>query len=372
MLPTRKGKGISMNYINSITEAIGKTPLLKLNKVGKDAGANVFVKLEYLSPSGSYKDRMALAMVEAAEKGLTWNGKKLPPDGIVVEASAGNTAPAVAMVCAAKGYRAKFVLYRYMFEGETSARLKITQAYGPEVAISSEPTKYLTEEQLQAIYSQYPGMNRDLPHVLSAKMDCFLDEQNDPKCVWVDQIYNEYNYLGQKEIGREIYEQLDGKVDAVGCSVSAGGSLFGMCSGLEEMGLRVPLTFGVVPRGSEHYFELTKEENDKGEFKLSDVKTKICEVMGLQKWVTEKPIVRRMLDAGYPDKFFMVSDEEARDMANRLCREEGIYCGMSSGANVAVAMKIARRLGPGHNVVTVIVDRRDRYLSEYPNDKYVV
>ena len=80
-----------MNYINNITEAIGHTPLLKLNRVGKDAGANVFVKLEHLNPSGSYKDRMALAMVEAAERGDTWNGKKLDEGGTVVEASAGNT-----------------------------------------------------------------------------------------------------------------------------------------------------------------------------------------------------------------------------------------------------------------------------------------
>jgi cysteine synthase A len=79
-----------------------------------------------------------------------------------------------------------------------------------------------------------------------------------------------------------------------------------------------------------------------------------------------------MLEAGYPDKFFRITSDKARDMANRLAREEGIYCGMSSGANVAVAMKIAQRIGKGKNVVTVIVDRRDRYLSEYPNDIYIV
>lgn len=362
-----------MNYINSITEAIGQTPLLKLNKIGRDLGANVFVKLEHLNPSGSYKDRMALSMVEAAEKGLTWNGKTLPPKGTVVEASAGNTAPAVAMVCAAKGYKAKLVLYRYQFDGgKTSARMKIVQAFGPEVRISSEPTCYLSEEELEQIFRQHPDMNRDLPHVLAAKMDCFLADENDPKCVWVDQIYNKYNYVGQMEMGREIYDQLDGKVDAIGCSVSAGGSLFGICRGLEEKGLRVPITFGVVPEGSEHYFELQKSESDRGEFKLSDVQPKICQLMGLKKWVSEEPIVKVMMDAGYPDKFFLVSDEEARNMANRLCQEEGIYCGMSSGANVAVAMKIARRLEPGSNVVSVIVDRRDRYLSEYPDDKYVV
>ena len=91
-----------MNYINSITSAIGNTPLLKLNKIGKDVGANIFVKLEHLNPSGSYKDRMAYSMIQAAERGDTWNHRKLPDDGTVVEASAGNTAPALAMVCAAK------------------------------------------------------------------------------------------------------------------------------------------------------------------------------------------------------------------------------------------------------------------------------
>ena len=79
-----------------------------------------------------------------------------------------------------------------------------------------------------------------------------------------------------------------------------------------------------------------------------------------------------MMADGYPDKIFRVSDQEARDMANRLCQEEGIFCGMSSGANVAVALRIAKLLGPGKNVVTTIVDRRDRYLSETPNERYVV
>lgn len=94
--------------------------------------------------------------------------------------------------------------------------------------------------------------------------------------------------------------------------------------------------------------------------------------MGLKKWYTEESIIHKMVKAGYPDKCFLVSDEDARAMANRLCQEEGIFCGMSSGANVLIALRIAERLGPGKNVVTTIVDRRDRYLSEAPYEKYVV
>lgn len=357
-----------MDYINSITEAIGRTPLLKLNRVGEKGCANVFVKLEHLNPSGSYKDRMALAMVEAAERGDTWNGKKLTRDGVVIEASAGNTAPAVAMVCAAKGYRSKIFLYRYQVEGGNNSRVLITQAYGPIVGISSEPASYLTEEQIEEFSRQDP----DLLHVLSAKMDCQLEEDKSMCSVWVDQIYNKYNYIGQKSLGREIYEQLDGKVDAIGCSVSSGASLYGMICGLKEQGVRPERVFGVVPNGSEKYFAFEGDHAEYSQIRVTDTKSKIAGAMGLKKWVVEDPIVKIMLDAGYPDEIFCVSDEDARAMANRLCQEEGIFCGMSSGANVAVALQIARRLGPGKNVVTTIVDRRDRYLSEAPCEKYVV
>ncbi|GHV36170.1 cysteine synthase A [Synergistales bacterium] len=357
-----------MNYVNSILEVIGKTPLLKLNRVG-GGGANVFVKLEHLNPSGSYKDRMALAMVEASERGETWNGRKLLPGGTVVEASAGNTAPAVALVCAAKGYKSKIFLYRYNFTNGVDARLKITQAYGPTVEISSEPEKYLSKEEMAAFTKENP----DLPHVMAGKQDCALEEEKDSNTVWVDQIYNNANCIGQTEMGREIFDQLDGKVDAFGCSVSSGASLYGTCLGLKEKGLRPEITFGVVPEGSEQYFELkNKEESGRDEFHVSDIKKRIADAMGLKKWVTEQSIVERMINAGYPDKIFCVTAEEARGMANRLCSEEGIYCGMSSGANVAIALRIASRLKKGQNVVTLIVDRRDRYLSEYPNDKYVV
>lgn len=357
-----------MNYINNITEAIGNTPLLKLNKIGKESGANIFVKLEHLNPSGSYKDRMALSMVEAAERGETWNHRVLPPDGVVVEASAGNTAPALALVCAAKGYKARFVLYRYQIEGPTSSRMLITQAFGPEVTVSSAPEKYMNEQQLKVFLEEEP----DMPHVLAAKMDCEMMEQQDPKCVWVDQIYNEYNLEGQKKMAYEIYEQLDGKVDAIGGSVAAGGTLYGLCLGLRERGAKPGLTFGVVPYGSECYISLHKDECAYGEFEVGTIRHRIADAIGLRKWVTEESIVHRMVAEGYPDVMFRVTDEDARAMADRLCREEGLYCGMSSGANVLIALKIAQRVGTGKNIVTTIVDRRDRYLSEVPNEKYVV
>lgn len=355
-----------MNYINSITEAIGHTPLLKLNKVGGEVGGNVFVKLEHLNPSGSYKDRMALAMVEAAERGETWNNRMLASDGVIVEASAGNTAPALAMVCAAKGYRSRFYLYRYMFESETNSRMLITRAFGPEVAISSQASDYLSFEEIEELSKEEP----DLLDVLAAKMDCQLAEDNDPKAIWIDQIYNRNNFIGQKQMSREIYEQLDGHIDAVGCSAAAGGTLYGLCEGLTELGIKLKTTFAVVPCGTECYLKLDKDEAVRGEFHVSTARNEIAKHMNLKKWCTEKSIIQEMVEAGYPDIAFRVTDEDARAMADRLCREEGIYCGISSGANVLIALEIAKRLGPGNNVVTTIVDRRDRYMSEIPNEKY--
>lgn len=355
-----------MKYVNSMLEVIGNMPVLKLNKVAKDVPANVFVKLEYLNPSGSYKDRMALAMVEAAEKGLTWNNRKLKPGGVVVDASGGNTAPALAFVCAVKDYKAKLFIYKPMLRGP-GVRLKITGAYGPDISEARPPTDFLTEEEVK----QFLKDDLDLSYIIAGKMQSYELEKNDPNVVWVDQIYNKYNYIGQMSIGYELYEQLDGKIDAFGCAVGSGATLLGTTLGLAEKNVN-PLTFGVIPFGSEVFMELQKNESDKGEFKKSNVTKKMIEKMGLKKWQTEKSIIDEMLARGYPDKFFRVSTEEARNMANRLCQEEGIYCGMSSGANVHVALKIAQRMKKNQNVVTVIVDRRDRYLGEYPNDVFIV
>jgi len=356
-----------MNYVNSMLEIVGHTPLLKLNKIGKGLDANVFVKLEYLNPSGSYKDRMAIAMIEAAERGQTWNGKTLKPGGKICDASAGNTAPALAFVSACKGLRARIFLYKPMLHGDM-ARMKIVGAYGPDVSESNSPERYLSREQVGAFKKE----DHDLTYIFTGKMDAFELEKNNDDVIWLDQIFNPYNYIGQMGIGHELYDQLDGKIDAFGCSVGSGATLFGTCLGLKERGTRPELTFGVVPFGSEVYMQLQKDESDKAEFCKSDIMMRMAASFGLEKWVTEQSIIDRMIDAGYPDKFFRITSDEARDMANRLAQEEGIYCGMSSGANVAVAVKMAQRLGKGKNVVTVIVDRRDRYLSEYPNDIYIV
>ena len=355
-----------MKHVNNMLELIGNTPILKLNKVAKGVPANVFVKLENMNPSGSYKDRMALAMVEAAEKGLTWNHKKLEPGGTVCDASAGNTAPALAFVCAVKGYKVVLCVYKPLLRG-ASTRLKIIGAYGPDVCECQPPSEFMNEEMINKI----PEEVKELAWVIAGKAHMSRLEEENPNVVWLDQIYNKYNYIGQMSIGYEIFDQLDGKIDAWGCSVGSGATLLGVTLALKEKGV-TPYTFGVVPYGSESYIKLDKTDAKKGEFEVSKMNRQLVDWMGLKKWQTEKSINEEMIEMGYPEEFFKVSAEDARDMADRLCQEEGIYCGMSSGANVFVALKIAERLKKSQNVVTVIVDRRDRYLGEYPNDVYVV
>lgn len=350
-----------MDYRNSMLELIGNTPILKLNKVANNVGANVFVKLEQLNPSGSYKDRMALAMIEAAEKGLTWNGKKLEPGGIICDASSGNTAPALAFVCALKGYKIKLCVYKTMLRGK-GVRLKIIDSYGADVYECPLPC----EEILNQL------SNREISHsyVIAGKTHMYELERDNPDIIWIDQIYNKYNYIGQKSMGNEIYEQLNGKIDAWGCSIGSGGTFLGVSLALKEKGVE-PWTYGVVPHQT-GVVDISADIDKKGESGRSKIRQKIIDMLGLKKWQTEESIVETMYKMGYPDELFKVSTEDARNMANRLCREEGIWCGMSSGANVYAALKVAESMDANQNVVTVIVDRRDRYLDEYPEDIYVV
>lgn len=355
-----------MKSINSMLELIGNTPLLKLNKVTKGIKANVFVKVETVNPSGSYKDRMALSMVEAAEKGLTWNGKRLKPRGIVCDASSGNTAPALAFVCTVKGYKAKLGIYKPMVRKD-DIRLKITRTFGAEVSVCPEPTGYLSKE----VWERLSEEEKNLSWIIAGKMYMYELERDNPDVVWVDQIYNKYNYIGQMKMGYEVFEQLDGKIDAWGCSIGSGGTLLGVALALKERGIN-SWTFGVVPYTSEVYISFQKSKAGKGEFKFSEAHRKLVDLMGLKKWQTEKSIIEEMFEKGYPDEMFRITDEEARAMANRLATEEGIWCGVSSGANVLAALRVAKKMEAGQNVVTVIVDRRDRYLGEYPNEVYVV
>jgi cysteine synthase A len=327
----------------------------------------VFVKLEGQNPSGSYKDRMALAMVEAAEKGHTWNDRKLDPGGTVCEASSGNTAIALAFICAVKDFQAKLCTYAPMLESD-NVRLKIVRAFGAWIDACGDPADFLSSQRLKELS---PNLKDHLAWIIAAKREMFELEKNSKNTVWLDQIYNWHHVLGQKSIGYEIFDQLEGQIHAWGCAIGSGANLLGVSLALAERGVS-PITFGIVPENSELSPPSGQRKAKKGKIQFTQESKQLAEEMGLDKWETETSILEKMLEAGYPDELFQVNDHEAREMANQLCQKEGIYCGISSGANVLVALEIAKRLKPEENVVTVICDRRDRYLGDYPEDPFVV
>ena len=332
-----------MKFSKSMLEVIGNTPLVKLQKVTEGIKANVFVKLEHLNPSGSYKDRAALYMIEQAER-----RGELKPDGIIIDSTTGNFGPALAFVGGVKGYKVQLIISELFLPNR--ARLNIMKSWGAEALVCPPPPK----EFLEKVSDDEKG----LVHWITCKRYCSNLKEGDPKVWWADQITNPDNPEAHRlSTGGEIVEQMDGKVDVWVASVGSAGTLWGVAEALKENNPDVKV-IAIYP----------------DDFPLFD-----WSQHGRWEYWTErfgfeypKTTVKRMLEAGLPDEILSVGDEDARNMANRLAKEEGIFCGMSSGANVYAAVELARKLDEGQNVVSVIVERREKYAGEHPFEHYVV
>jgi len=336
-----------MKVMSNALGLIGDTPLLKLGRITKGLGVNIYVKCEHLNPSGSIKDRMALRMVEEAE-----NGRRLKPGGTIIEQTSGNTGPALAFVGGVKGYEVRlFIPSKWTGTFNPVDRIRIMGFFGGEVealdlAEYEGILKNLSDE-VKAAAAIVVGMKR-----------CFELERSDPKVWWPNQMCNVNNALAHRDTtGREILDQLQGRVDGWVASIGTGGTLLGVSEALrrEDKAVRV---VGVEPADAPFLGWV----RDGTIHRFLD----IFGVPGM-KFLTET-----MLEKGLPDEVVTVTDGDAREMAYRLCKEEGLFCGISSGANVVAAIQLAKRLGRKANVVTVLVDRRDRYFSEHPAEHYVV
>lgn len=336
-----------MRVVGDPLALIGNTPLIKLRRVTAGIDANVYVKCEYLNPSGSIKDRMALRMVEEAER-----AGRLRVGGTIIDQTSGNTGPALAFVGAVKGYGVRiFIPARWTGEYNPENRVRIMECFGAEVE------EFSTGEYETLLQGLTPS-EKAAAVVAVGMRRCHDLERSDPTVWWANQSYNHHNALAHKETtGREILEQLDGRIDAWVASIGTGGTMLGVAEALRERvgGVRV---VGLEP-----------EDARVTEWARSGIMGRYLEAFGLPKM---RSLVDVMLEKGLPDEVWTVRDEEARGMANRLCGEEGLFCGMSSGANVCAAIRVAKELGRGSNVVTVLVDRRDRYLPEHPKEHYVI
>ncbi len=295
---------------------IGNTPLVRLEVLPGAGSADVFVKWEGANPTGSMKDRMALSMIAGAEaRGA------LPAGGRVVDFTGGSTGSSLAMVCAAKGYTAHFV----SSDAFAEEKLQTMRAFGAEVEVIPSPGRKVTPELFRA------GMRR------------VAELTAEPGTFWTDQFNNPDNRAGYAAMAREVLAALDGRLDEFVMGVGTGGCFSGNAEVYKQEvpGVRC---IALEPAAS----RALSGQGPLGGHRLEGIGP------GFVTSITRLDLA---------DEIVAVTDDDALTTARRLAREEGIFGGITSGANVWAALRRARELGPGRRVVTVICDSGLKYLQ---------
>jgi len=300
---------------HSILQAIGNTPLVQLQKIPPPGCASIFVKLEYLNPTGSYKDRMALSIIEQAEK-----RGDLRPGMTVVENTGGSTGTSLAFVCTIKGYPFKAV----SSDAFAKEKLRAIQLFGGDLEILPSDNGKITPDLI-------PKM------VARAKE---IAEQE--RAYWTSQFENRDALIGYRNIGKEILQQMPQHPTVFCAAVGTGGMVTGTSQALKEAdpSIRVvilePASAPLISTGQG------------GSHKVEGIGVGLL-----------PPLLK---EARY-DEVRPIEESHARAMAKRLAAEEGIFAGTSTGLNIAAALQLGQELGPGHSVVTVAVDSGLKYLS---------
>lgn len=313
---------------DSMLDLVGDIPLVRLNRIGTDTGAEILVKPEFLNPSGSIKDRIAIRMIADAEA-----RGDLKPGTTIIEATTGNTGTALAFISAVKGY--DFVAYAPTKVANKS-RMSIMLAYGACVE-AVDPDEMEAKAQAKGDGSVHGGRVELAGRVLCRDLESERDD-----VWWARQFSHEWNTGAHREwTAPEILEKTDGKVDAFVTSVGTGGTLLGVAQALKAHNPDV-IVVGVEPAASPMMGAPEDYPLIRG---ISD------------------GIIPQIWESGLVDRQIFVTDEEAIDMAHQLAEKEGVFCGMSSGANVFASLRIAEEIGAGKRIVTILPDSRDRYLE---------
>lgn len=300
---------------HSILDAIGNTPLVELRKVVPPGLARIVAKLEWANPTGSMKDRMAKAVVERAEA-----DGRLRPGGTVVEYTAGTTGISLALVCAAKGYALEIVFS----DAFSLEKRRTMQAFGAHITDVLSDNKNINEKLIRTLMSTAEEISLRPGHW------------------YCDQLNNHDGIEGYLPLGDELWQQTGGQIDAFVHAVSTAHSIHGVTKSLRKHNDRI-LTIAVEPAES-----AVLSGRPSGSHKIEGIGIGFLPPLWQPELVNE---------------IQTVTSEEAKAMARRLAREEGIFAGASSGANVVAAIRVARQLGPGATVATIIVDSGLRYLS---------
>ncbi|ULA65938.1 MAG: hypothetical protein LZF62_30059 [Nitrospira sp.] len=294
-----------------ITKLIGGTPLVRLNRLSKPGGATIYAKVESFNPGGSIKDRICLNMINEAER-----LGKLKPGGTIVEPTSGNTGIGLALVAAVRGYK----LILVMPESMSMERASLLSSYGAQLVLTAA----------------WEGMKGSIKEAES------IVAQN-PSYYMPDQFSNPANPdMHRKTTGPEIVNALDGRVDAFVAAVGTGGTITGCGEVIRERNPAAKIV-AVEPAGSP-----VLSGGDPGPHKIQ----------GIGAGFVPKVLNRTLLD-----RVITVTDDEAYQTAKLLAKKEGLLVGISAGANVFAAQKIAEELGPGKNVVTILCDTGERYIS---------
>ncbi|MFC1673605.1 cysteine synthase A [Pseudomonadota bacterium] len=321
-----------MDIRTGIPEAVGNTPLIRLRAASEATGCEILGKAEFMNPGGSVKDRAALYIIRDAErKGL------LKPGGVIVEGTAGNTGIGIALVGAALGYRSVIVI------PETQSQEK-------------KDTLRLSGAELIEVPA-VPYKNPDnFVHVSERKAQELA--KSDPNgAVWANQFDNTANRDAHIEgTAQEIWDQTDGTVDAFTCAVGTGGTLAGVGLGLKDKSQDVKIAL-TDPMGAALYSFYTKGE-------LASEGGSITEGIGQGR-------ITKNLEGAPIDLAFQVPDSEALPIIFDLVKQEGLCLGGSSGINIAGAVKLAKEMGPGHTIVTMLCDLGTRYHSKLFNPEFL-
>ncbi len=317
-----------MNIVNGLEEAIGNTPLIRIQSLSEETGCDILGKAEFMNPGGSVKDRAALWMVREAEK-----SGALQPGGTVVEGTAGNTGIGLVHVCNARGYNSII----YMPDNQSQEKVDILRILGAEVrVVPTVPYKDDMNFQKQA-----------------GRFAATLDN-----AVWANQFDNTDNRLAHFEsTGPEIWAQTDGQVDAFTCAVGTGGTLAGVSRYLKSQSNDVKIVLA-DPYGSALFNWVTT-----GAAEMTPGPS-ITEGIGNSR------VTDNLADTDIDDAV-QITDQDMVTMVYRMLREDGWFFGSSTGINLCAAVAVAKRLGPGHKIVTMLCDDGSKYMSRLFNPEFL-
>lgn len=322
-----------MAILPSVLDAIGNTPLIRLKGASEATGCNILGKAEFLNPGQSVKDRAALSIIRAAEK-----TGQLRPGGVIVEGTAGNTGIGLAMVAQALGYRTVIVI------PETQSQEK------------KDALKLLGAELVEVPAVPYKNPNNYVK--LSGRLAEELAKTEPNGAIWANQFDNVANRDAHIETtAPEIWHGTDGKVDGFICAVGSGGTLAGVAAGLRSKNPNIKI--GIAdPEGASLY-----EYYAHGELKAAG--SSITEGIGQGR-------ITANLEGFTPDFAYQIPDAEAVQLVFDLVEHEGLCLGGSTGINIAGAIRLAKDLGPGHTIVTILCDYGNRYQSKLFNPDFLV